>query len=213
MHGLITLLVEHPELLAGPESIKGIRILAYEPAFGIIGDPAKRDPQTRQSADHSMVYIVSTLLRKAIDLAAKDGNGCLPTVDEAWKRLMLDPYDYSSVSIFEPRTRGLMEKITFAHGGPEYDERYPDGIPTSLVITTTDGKTFDSGLVMYPAGHARNDTADLQDILAFKFDLLGQLALKDSASIIDRLNAVDELSAEDLRGVWDFKVIERPVLE
>jgi 2-methylcitrate dehydratase len=39
---------------------------AYEPAFGIIGDPAKRIPRTRQSADHSMVYIIATLLRKAV---------------------------------------------------------------------------------------------------------------------------------------------------
>lgn len=41
--------------------------MAYEPAFGIIGDPAKRNPTTRQSADHSMVYIVSTLIRKAYE--------------------------------------------------------------------------------------------------------------------------------------------------
>lgn len=38
---------------------------SYEPAFGIIGDPAKRTPTTRQSADHSMVYILSRLLKKA----------------------------------------------------------------------------------------------------------------------------------------------------
>lgn len=41
--------------------------MAYEPAFGIIGDPAKKTPSTRQSADHSMVYIISTILRKAYE--------------------------------------------------------------------------------------------------------------------------------------------------
>lgn len=45
--------------------IENINIVAYEPAFGIIGDPAKKTPSTRQSADHSMVYIISTILRKA----------------------------------------------------------------------------------------------------------------------------------------------------
>lgn len=35
------------------------------------------------------------------------------------------------------------------------------------------GKKYDSGLVMYPAGHARNTTADLRGILAHKFSLLG----------------------------------------
>ena len=47
--------------------VKKIKITAYEPAFGIIGDPAKRTPKTRQSADHSMVYIVGTMLRKAFE--------------------------------------------------------------------------------------------------------------------------------------------------
>jgi len=47
--------------------IQNINIVAYEPAFGIIGDPAKMKPTTRQSADHSMVYIISTMLRKAFN--------------------------------------------------------------------------------------------------------------------------------------------------
>ena len=49
------------------DNFSNINIAAYEPAFGIIGDPAKRTPTTRQSADHSMVYIVATMLRKAIE--------------------------------------------------------------------------------------------------------------------------------------------------
>jgi len=45
------------------DDIQKIKIVCYEPAFGIIGDPAKRSATTRQSADHSMVYIVNTLIR------------------------------------------------------------------------------------------------------------------------------------------------------
>lgn len=40
-------------------------LISYKTAVGIIGDPDKRNPQTRQSADHSMVYIIATLLKKA----------------------------------------------------------------------------------------------------------------------------------------------------
>ena len=47
------------------DNISKIKITSYEPAFSIIGDPAKRNPTTRQSADHSMVYIISSILRKA----------------------------------------------------------------------------------------------------------------------------------------------------
>lgn len=49
------------------DDVENIKIVAYEPAFGIIGDPAKKTPSTRQSADHSMVYIISTILRKAFE--------------------------------------------------------------------------------------------------------------------------------------------------
>jgi 2-methylcitrate dehydratase len=73
LQGMIDLMRKHPEILENPALIKGIKIVAYEPAFGIIGDPAKRDPKTRQSADHSMVYIVGTLLRKAVEKAAEMG--------------------------------------------------------------------------------------------------------------------------------------------
>src|SRR3954469_10272765 len=67
IEGLIRLLCQHPELAADPAAIEQIRITIYEPAFSIIGDPHKRDPRTRQSADHSMVYIIATLLRKAAE--------------------------------------------------------------------------------------------------------------------------------------------------
>jgi 2-methylcitrate dehydratase len=124
---------------------------------------------------------------------------------------MLSPHEYmeDETAIFHPLTRALMKKITFEHGGPDYDAKYPDGIPTSLVITTADGKTLDSGLVMYPAGHARNTTANLKDILAHKFHLLGDLALKDAQPIIDRFNNLANLSAKEVATLHDFEILNR----
>ncbi|MEC8320460.1 MAG: MmgE/PrpD family protein, partial [Planctomycetota bacterium] len=46
LQGMIDLVSANPDLLENPDLIKTIRIVAYEPAFGIIGDPAKRDPKT-----------------------------------------------------------------------------------------------------------------------------------------------------------------------
>lgn len=206
LQGLLTLVERNPAILARPDAIRSIRIVAYEPAFGIIGDPAKRDPKTRQSADHSMVYIVATLLRKAIE-AAKSPEGLKGPNDAIWKRLMLSPYDYDKAAIANPATRALMAKIDFAHGGAEYDRRYPDGIPTSLVVTMEDGTTFDSGLVMYPAGHARNTTADLKGILAHKARLLGTLATKDIDAVLARFNRLPELSAAELAKLNDFAIL------
>jgi 2-methylcitrate dehydratase len=206
LHGLISLVTEHPDILDEPARIESIRIVAYEPAFGIIGDPAKRDPRTRQSADHSMVFIVARALRRAVEAAIRGGTA--GTVDDAWKEYMLLPADYAEdeTAIFDADTRAIMEKITFEHGGEEYDRNYPDGIPTSLVITMDDGRTLDSGLVMYPAGHARNTTNDLEGILSVKFDHLGKLALDDPQPVIDRLNGIEALSTDELRSLYDFKI-------
>ena len=37
-----------------------------------------------------------------------------------------------------------MEKAEFEHGGKSYDDKYPEGIPTSVVITLADGNVLDS---------------------------------------------------------------------
>jgi 2-methylcitrate dehydratase len=161
--------------------IENINIVAYEPAFGIIGDPAKKSPSTRQSADHSMVYIVSTILRKAFE--DKNFNSSLNSVnnlDQIWKSLMLEPKDYGHTALFNTETRNLMTKCTFTHGGKAYDEKYPEGIPTSISITFKGGKKYESGFVMFPSGHSRNTTANLKDILNYKNNLLGRLALGES---------------------------------
>ncbi|MGH7135783.1 MAG: MmgE/PrpD family protein, partial [Pirellulales bacterium] len=78
IQGLIDLLLQNPELLADERQLRKIRISIYQPAFGIIGDTAKRDPRTRQSADHSMIYIIATVLRKALE-----------TGRAGWRELML----------------------------------------------------------------------------------------------------------------------------
>ena len=51
-----------------------------------------------------------------------------------WNDLMLMPEDYGDAALVHPLTRELMQRIDFRHGGPEYDAKYPDGIPTSLEI-------------------------------------------------------------------------------
>lgn len=214
LQGLLTLLEQNPRILERPEAIKSIKIVAYEPAFGIIGDPAKRDPKTRQSADHSMVYIVATLLRKAIAEARRTGSPALAADNDGWwKALMLVPHDYSPQAIADVQTRALMERIVFEHGGPDYDRRYPDGIPTSLAITTSDGTTFDSGLVMYPAGHARNRTADLASILETKFRKLGALATEDVEGLLRRCSGLGGKSAAEIAAINDVAIATREKLE
>jgi 2-methylcitrate dehydratase len=193
--GLIDLLTASPHLATDPAAIRSIRITIYEPAFSIIGDLHKRDPRTRQSADHSMVYIVATLLRKAVE-----------TKQAGWRELMLTPADYDDGALFHALTRDLMQRIDFRHGGPEYDAKYPDGIPTSLEIDHATLGTLSSGLVMYPPGHARNTTADLTDLLRHKFDRLAGLGVRDPAALHQRVSNLAAKSPAEIQALYSFEI-------
>jgi len=181
-------------------------VTSYEPAFGIIGDPAKKTPTTRQSADHSMVYILSRLLKKA---HAKQSIFKKATnLDTVWKNMILLPEDFGSEALNDPETRQIMQKIDFEHGGAEYDRQYPDGIPTRVEIFLENGTEHDSGFIMYPSGHARNTSCDLQGILNNKFSLLGKLALspKMLTQKLNQLNDIEDLDNQALTTLYNCKI-------
>jgi 2-methylcitrate dehydratase len=195
IEGLMNVLAANPKILSDPNRLQSVRITIYEPAFGIIGDPAKRDPQTRQSADHSMVYIVATLLRKAFQLKTS-----------GWQELMLVPDDYEPAALHDPLTRSLIDRIEFRHGGPEFDIKYPDGIPTMLDIGHADLGPLSSGLVMYPEGHARNESGHLSRLLEHKFRTLAGLAVDDVAGLSSRFSGLRHKMAGEIATLYDFRI-------
>ncbi|MBC7852620.1 MAG: MmgE/PrpD family protein, partial [Pirellulaceae bacterium] len=205
--GLLDLLAAHPALMTNPGGIERIRITIYEPAFSIIGDPHKRDPRTRQSADHSMVYIVGTLLRKSVEESGFRGQESgVRTAAEFWRDLMLVPPDYDHAALLHPLTRELMDKIEFVHGGPEYDAKYPDGIPTTVEINHRSLGRVSSGLVMYPQGHARNASGNLPALLSHKFRVLAGLGVGDADELFRRFSGLAKKSAAELRTLYDFEI-------
>lgn len=193
IQGLIDLLAANPALLESGEQIRRIRIAIYEPAFSIIGDPAKRDPHNRQSADHSMVYIVGRLLNKAFE-ARRVG----------WCELMLLPSDYDDSALFDRRTRQWMAKIEIVHGGPEFDAKYPDGIPTRVEIEHLQLGWKSSDLVMYPLGHARNASPDLNEVLSKKFHALAGLGMTDPNQLRQRLSNLRQRTAAEIQQLYSF---------
>ena len=203
IQGIINLIAEEPKLLDDADHLLDVRIRIYEPAFSIIGDAAKHDPRTRQSADHSMVYIIATLLRKAYE-ARRDGwDG-----KDGWRRLMLTPADYAEddSALFHPLTRRLMRQIDFRHGGPEYDRRFPDGIPTTVEFVYATLGPLSSGMVMYPAGHARCDAGDLHALLDQKFRLLAGQGVEDVEALIERFSHLAAKSPHEIADLYNFQI-------
>lgn len=199
LQGVIDLLRAEPGLLeAGPDAIRRIRITIYEPAYGIICDPAKRDPRTRQSADHSMPYLVSALLRKAFATGGAD-----------WPALMLLPDDFRPEALVDPGVRSLMERIELVHGGPEYDAKYPDGIPTTVEIDHAGLGALTSGLVLYPEGHALNRSGRLDALLEAKFERLAGLGVADPAALRKRFSEFDRKPSAGIARLYEFPLLDR----
>ncbi len=209
MQGVLDLIAKEPALVDDPQQIETVRITIYEPAFSIIGDPAKRDPQTRQSADHSMVYIISTLLRKAIDARQAGWDG-----QDGWRRLMLLPADYAEddTALFHPLTRRLMQRIDFRHGGAEYDRRYPDGIPTTVEIEHTILGQLSSGLIMHPQGHSRGPSSSLSALIEHKIRMLAGRSVDGADAFIERFTNLARKSTDEIRRLYDFPLRERPTI-
>ncbi|MEX2315509.1 MAG: MmgE/PrpD family protein [Pirellulales bacterium] len=203
IQGVIDLIAKCPSLIDDVEQLNAVRITIYEPAFSIIGDPAKRDPKTRQSADHSMLYIIATLLRKAHEARRGGWDG-----QDGWRRLMLMPADYAedATALFHPLTRELMKKIDFRHGGPDYDRRYPDGIPTTVEIEHATSGRLSSGLVMYPEGHARCATDALSRLLDHKFRLLVDPEIENINAFLARFSSLLDKSPDEIAALYDFRI-------
>jgi 2-methylcitrate dehydratase len=121
---------------------------------------------------------------------------------------MLSPADYAEdeSALFHPLARRLMQQIDFRHGGPDFDRRYPDGIPTTVEISHAKLGPLSSGLVMYPQGHARADAANLPSLLAHKSRLLTRDAIDDADALGARFTHLAQKSPAEIADLYDFHI-------
>ena len=103
---------------------------------------------------------------------------------------MLLPTDFATGKLLDTSTRALMDKIRFEHGGGAFDDRYPDGLPTQVVVTArrdaeSPPEILDSGMVLHPAGHARCDAAAFGSgaVLEQKMAAMARLATGGDAAL------------------------------
>jgi 2-methylcitrate dehydratase len=134
------------------ERIASVRIETFAAGYEIIAsDPEKWDPRTRETADHSLQYVVAAALF--------DGDVTLRTFDESRFR---DP----AVLEF------LRDRVTVEED-PELSRGYPEGIPNRVTVRTADGEDL-AREVRYPRGHARNPMTDEEVSAKFRANVEGR---------------------------------------
>jgi len=158
-----------------PEQVEKIQIRSLARAADILSDPSKYDPHTKETADHSLPYVIAAAL-----------------VDR-----QVTPVQFTMEKIMDPKIRGLLQKIEVV-ADPEIEKVFPALQRVVVNIETTDGRSFSKQLD-YPKGDPRNPLTDQE--VEEKFAALAdgvlsknaQKQLKDAVWNMERLRSVGEL--------------------
>jgi len=119
------------------EEIDAIDVQTYYTAWSEIGsEPEKWDPQTRETADHSLPYLLA--------LALADGG--------------VKPDSFSEARMRDPALRQLMQRIRISEN-PEFTREFPSKLMTRIEVTTRGGQRLVE-MASYPRGHAKNPMSD-----------------------------------------------------
>ena len=134
--GPIGLVLELRERL-GSAAIESIHVATYEQAMRRTAREAEKwNPETRETADHSMPYLVAA--------AFQDG--------------AVTPATFAPSRIQDPALRALIKKLKVVEE-PEFTRRYPAESCTRIEVTTTDGKRVVAE-TSHPKGHHCNPLTD-----------------------------------------------------
>jgi len=154
----------------GVEEIEEIHVETFQAAYDIIvKDPEKWDPKTRETADHSLPWIIAATL----------------VYGDVW----ID--SYTPDKIRNPKVLELMRKMKIVVS-PELDRMYPEAIPNRITIRTRGGGKR-TEQVDYPRGHPRNPMTDEEVI--DKFTRLTEQYLTEGQikSVIDMVFNLEKL--------------------
>ena len=120
-----------------PDEVASIDVQTYFTAWSEIGsEPEKWNPQTRETADHSLPYLLS--------LAFIDGG--------------IRADSFSQERMRDPALKALMSKIKISEN-KSFTARFPNELVTQIEITTRAGQKVVETAV-YPKGHAKNPMTD-----------------------------------------------------
>jgi len=158
-----------------PEQIAKVHIRSLARAADILADPTKYDPRTKETADHSLPYVIAAAITDR----------------------QVTPAQFEPEKIMDPRIREQLRKVEVV-ADPEIEKVFPKLQRVIVTVKTTDGRELTKQLD-YPKGDPRNPLTDRE--IEEKFDALVAPVLsddrrrrvKDAVWKIDTLSSITEL--------------------
>jgi 2-methylcitrate dehydratase len=158
-----------------PDQIETVHIRSLDRAADILADPTKYDPRSKETADHSLPYVIAAAI-----------------VDR-----QVTPAQFEMGKIMDPKIRGQLNKVEVV-ADPDIEAVFPELQRVIVSIRTTDEREFKEQLD-YPKGDPRNPLTDGE--IEEKFDALaapvlsagGRARLKDAVWGLEKLDSVGDL--------------------
>jgi len=153
------------------DDVEKVRIRSLARAADILADPSKYDPQNKETADHSLPYVIAAALA--------DGQ--------------VTPLQFTHAKIWDPQIRAQLNKVEVV-ADPEIEALFPGLQRVHVTITTRDGRSFEKQLD-YPKGDPRNPQSDAE--IEEKFDALAVGVLDEArrGQVKDVIWNLDELES------------------
>ena len=171
--GPIGLALELYPQLTGAE-IESIKIKTYSGAVSTPAtQPEKWNPQTRETADHSIPYLVAAAF-----------------LDRA-----VTPDSFTDHRIHDPALHSLISKITIEED-EEFTRRYPQEYNCRLEVTDTSGRTFHAH-TPHPKGNRHNPLNDAEVEEKFRRLSQGVLSQQQCGRVLELAWAIDQQSSLD----------------
>ena len=160
-----------------PDDVEKIQVRSLARAADILSDPSKYDPHTKETADHSLPYVIAAAL-----------------VDR-----QVTPAQFTVEKIMAPKIREQLKKVEVV-ADPEIEKVFPALQRVIVQIQTRDGRSLQRQLD-FPKGDPRNPLTDHE--IEEKFAALAdgvlskpaQKRVKDAVWSLERVGSVSDLMA------------------
>jgi len=149
-----------------PEDVIEVRITTSKRCAEHTGDPVKKYPKNKETADHSSYYLTAIAI-----------------IDRE-----IGPDQFTPEKYNDPKVRELIDKVVL-QGDPKLDKFRPAGISE---IITKQGKKY-SLRVDYPRGHARNPMTGEEVVDKFKSMASNHMSEYHMDQVIHTVFALDKL--------------------
>jgi 2-methylcitrate dehydratase len=158
-----------------PDDVEQVHIRSLARAADILADPTKYDPRTKETADHSLPYVIAAAVAER----------------------QVTPLQFTNEKIMDPTIRAQLHKVEVV-ADPEIEALFPELQRVIVTIRTTDGREF-SKQIDYPKGDPRNPLTDQE--IEEKFEALAapimpaeeRQELKEAVWNLENVQSITEL--------------------